>query len=82
MDIAVTDADRAKYQVAHNRESVPCASDAHVFRSEVYEDAADATWIEQERCTICGWSWGDIADHDQGECCCPGDHRSPRLERS
>jgi hypothetical protein len=65
-----------------NREPMPCESDEHVFRPEVYDAAADATWVEDECCTICGWSWADIAEHEAGLCCCPGDHGSgPAEER-
>ena len=52
---------------AFNREDVPCESDEHVFRPEVYEAAAGDTWIEDECCTSCGWSWRAIADHDRGK---------------
>jgi hypothetical protein len=79
MGSRVIEDDRARYRTEHNREPTPCASDANVLRPEVYEAATDATWIDQECCTTCGWWWCDIADHDQDERCCPGDHRSPRL---
>ena len=49
-----------------NREDVPCESDEHRFRPEVYEAAAGDTWVEDECCTACGWSWRAIADHDRG----------------
>jgi hypothetical protein len=76
----VTPDERRRYRAEYNREPVPCASDEHKFRPEVYDALASAMWIEQECCTICGWSWGDIADHDRGDCCCPGEHRTPRLK--
>lgn len=59
---------------SRSREDVPCASDEHVFSPEVYDAAAGDAWIEEECCTICGWSWADIAEHEAGMCCCPGDH--------
>jgi hypothetical protein len=62
---------------ALNREDVPCESNEHVFRPEVYEAAAGDTWIEEECCTSCGWSWREIADHDRGDCCCPASHATP-----
>lgn len=52
---------------SRNREDVPCASDEHKFRPEVYDAAAGDTWIEDECCTICGWSWADIAEHEAGD---------------
>jgi hypothetical protein len=67
---------------ARNREDVPCESDEHKFRPEVYDAAAGDTWIEDECCTICGWSWADIADHEAGMCCCPGDHRAKAPDES
>ena len=63
------------------RKSVPCESDEHVFRPEVYDADEGATWIEDECCTICGWTWSDIADHDRGDCCCPASHAAKSLER-
>jgi hypothetical protein len=63
-----------------NRESVPCASDEHVFRPEVYDLPTDDPVLGDARCTACGWSWDEIADHDRGDCCCPGDHRTKRLK--
>ena len=63
-----------------NRESVPCGSDEHVFRPEAYDLPADDPAIDDECCTVCGWSWDEIADHDRGDCCCPANHAAKSLE--
>lgn len=65
------------YRRAPRRADVPCDSDAHMFHPEAYEFAAvNSRELHDERCTLCGWTWDEIADHDQGECCCPGNHSS------
>lgn len=45
------------------RKPVPCESDEHVFRPEAY-DQADPV-LAAERCTRCGWSLDEFADHDR-----------------
>ena len=64
------------------RERAPCDSDEHVFRPEVYDASADDAWIDvdDECCTVCGWSWADILEHEAGLCCCPASHGTRRAE--
>lgn len=59
-----------------NREDVPCDSDEHRFRTEVYEWPADEVALHGECCQRCGWSWDEINAHDAGDCCCPAGHSS------
>ena len=72
--------DLERAPVRADREPVPCASDEHVFRPEIYDAAADDAWIDDECCTICGWSWADILEHEAGLCCCPASHGTRRAE--
>ena len=65
------------------RQRVPCESDEHVFRPEAYDLPAGDPALDAECCTVCGWSWNEISDHDRGDCCCPASHviRSLRTVR-
>ncbi|HSX23363.1 MAG TPA: hypothetical protein VLE97_11370 [Gaiellaceae bacterium] len=52
-----------------------------MFRLEAYDLPVGDRALDDERCTICGWSWEDIAEHEAGICCCPGDHSSKPPEK-
>ena len=65
---------------AQNREPKPCESDEHVFRPEAYDLPAGDPALDDECCTVCGWSWDEIAAHDRGDCCCPASHATKSLE--